>query len=293
MKKHHVANRPKEGIQKRGTGGHDEWEPWVNMLIIEMHANRTPPTCIQANLLAVARGLFPEHEVIAELPSLRHIRRLRGVLCTVTKSLAARCLGKGKSWKQGHSDETGQCKSQLLSLVMSMLDEDDELRTVCLHADIIPKNGTAECQSKAIISSFDESGRLLDEWREMTEEMFPGRQDLLDDIGSSDDMDVTKLVGGHISGDNCSTARLVRQTLSDDILAIAEEKGITREDLVFCQSSCWGHMRNTWAEAGKKHSDRKLTEVLKHTLPLVPPHLRVDMKLMHICRMCDKQCNET
>ena len=85
-------------------GKHAEWLSHVDKLILEMLTNRTPPTCIQANLVAMAELLCPGMDVIKELPSLKHIKNLRTALYTITKTLAAYRLANAKSWKQGHSD---------------------------------------------------------------------------------------------------------------------------------------------------------------------------------------------
>ena len=67
-----------------------------------------------------------------------------------------------------------------MNVVMSIVDEDEKLKPICLSGSIIAKNSTAEEQVKAIIAQFRESGRLLQQWREATEELYPGRDDLLD-----------------------------------------------------------------------------------------------------------------
>jgi hypothetical protein len=71
------------------SGGHCEWLPHVDTLILEMLANRTPPTCIQANIFAMTRVLHSEIDIVRELPSLKHIKSLRTVLSTITKTMAA------------------------------------------------------------------------------------------------------------------------------------------------------------------------------------------------------------
>jgi hypothetical protein len=71
------------------TGKHAEWLPHVDKLIIEMLANRTPPSCIHANLYAMARVMFPDHIIVKELPSLKYIKDLRIPLYTVAMLLAA------------------------------------------------------------------------------------------------------------------------------------------------------------------------------------------------------------
>ena len=89
-------------------GKHAEWLPYVDKLIIEMLANRTPATCVQSNLYAMAKIIMPNFEVFKELPSLRYIINSCTTLWLVTKTLAAYQLGKAKDWKQLHTDETSR-----------------------------------------------------------------------------------------------------------------------------------------------------------------------------------------
>ena len=126
-----------------------------------MLANRTPPTCVQANFHAMAKVIIPNFEVIKELPSLRYIRNSRTTLCLVTKTLAAYQLGKAKDWKQLHTDETSRWQTSLVNVVTSFLMEDDEFQTIGLNSTIIAENGMASSQSRAIIGSFKESATLL------------------------------------------------------------------------------------------------------------------------------------
>ncbi len=172
-------------------GKHAEWLPYVDKLIIEMLANRTPPTCVQANLYAMAKVIMPNFEVIKELPSLRYIRNSRTTLWLVTKTLAAYQLGKAKDWKQLHTDETSRCQTSLVNVVMSYLMEDDEFRTICLNSAIIAENVMASSQSRAIIGSFQESATLLKKWHDKTAELFPNELDLKDGISDPSTLDVT------------------------------------------------------------------------------------------------------
>jgi hypothetical protein len=89
-------------------GAHSEWLPHVDKLILEMLANRTLPSCIQANIFAMSQVLQPEQDIVKELSSLKHIKKLRTVLLYCTKTLAAYQLGHAKDWKQLHTDETSR-----------------------------------------------------------------------------------------------------------------------------------------------------------------------------------------
>ena len=140
------------------------------------------------------------------------------VLLQTTKTLAAFRFGKATSWKQLHTDETGRRQKQLVNVVINIINECGDLKSICLSGSIIAEDSTAEEQSRAIIASFGEAGQLLREWKEVTLEMFPNCQDLLNMIPDPDDMSPTKLLGGMVSTDTCNTARLTRQTLCDAII---------------------------------------------------------------------------
>ncbi len=57
-----------------------EWNPVVDKLILLMLANRTPPTCIQSNILAVADTILPGMNVVEELPCVKRIQDMWVVL---------------------------------------------------------------------------------------------------------------------------------------------------------------------------------------------------------------------
>jgi hypothetical protein len=53
---------------------------------------------------------------------------------------------------------------------------------------IISTDGTVDEQSRAIIGAFNDSGRLLQEWCDMTAAMYPDKIELLATIPRSKDM---------------------------------------------------------------------------------------------------------
>jgi len=187
-------------------GAHAEWLPHVDKLIIEMLANRTQPSCIQANIFAMSRTLQPEQDIVKELPSLKYIKNLCTVLLYITKAVAAYRLAHAKEWKQLHTDETSRRQVLIVNVVISILSSDNELKTKCILGSIISKDGTADEKSRVIIGAFNESGRLLEEWREITVAMYMDDIELLESIPKGDAMSPTKLIGGFISHDSCATA---------------------------------------------------------------------------------------
>jgi hypothetical protein len=101
------------------TRKHSEWLPHVDKLAMEMVANRTLPTCIQACLYAMVKTLSPHYDIVLEFPSLTHIKNLRTTLCEVSKTLACYKLGHVKDWKR--PTQTRQGIGKPLSLTFSSL----------------------------------------------------------------------------------------------------------------------------------------------------------------------------
>ena len=98
-----------------------------------------------------------------------------------------------------------------------MLYSDGELKSICLYSSIIACDGTAEEQACTIIALFQEFKQLLDYWREVTLENYPNQPDLHKQIPPSTSMCPSKLLGGMLSTDTCSTALLLRPTLIQKI----------------------------------------------------------------------------
>ena len=284
----HLANVQLTNVVHTTSGGHCEWLPHVDKLIIEMLANRTPPTCIQANIFAMARVLHSDIDIVRELPSLKHIKSLRTVLSTITKTLAAYVLGHARNWKQLHTDETSRRQISIVNVVISIINNDNELRTICMSGSIISKDGTADEQSRAIISAFNDSGRLLQEWRDMTSVMYLGEDELLAAIPNSDDMSPTKLIGGFLSHDNCATSNKTVYNLMEKILELGKEAGMSPMALILYQGHCFHHLCNTWFEAIENYVSRKLNEWLQHDLELILSHLRVSCKISDCHRPPDQ-----
>jgi hypothetical protein len=71
------------------SGVYTEWLPHVDKLILELLANQTPPSCIQANIFAMSRVIHPEQDIVKDLSSLKHIKNLQTVLLYITNTITA------------------------------------------------------------------------------------------------------------------------------------------------------------------------------------------------------------
>jgi len=138
-------------------------------------------------------------------------------------------------------------------VVINIINESGHFKSIRLSGSIIAEDSTAEEQSRAIITSFGEAGRLLQEWKDVTLEMFPKCQDLIDMIPDPSIMSPTKLLGSMVSTDTCI------------------------------------NLRNILVDAGANHLSSKLTKLLCDDLAIIPPHLHVTCSIAHILHACDKE----
>jgi hypothetical protein len=258
-----------------------------------MLANCTLSSCIQANVFAMSRVLNPGMDIVQELPSLQHIKIMRTVLLYCTKSLAAYRLGHARNWRQLHTDEKSRRQVSIVNVMISIITSDKKLHTICMSGSIISKDGTADEQSCAIIGAFNDSGRLLEDWREMTTEMYPDDIKLLPLIPHSSDMSPTKLIGQFLSHDNWATANKTGNNVMDMILKLGKESGMNDQDLILYQGHCFNHLWNTWFEAIENYKSRKITELLRHDLESIPSHLRVSCKIGGLFHQVDKEYSFT
>ena len=129
------------------------------------------------------------------------------MLLTITKPLAAYEIGNAKEVKQIHTNKTSKRQASILNVVNNILNQNNELKTICLAGDIMPVNGTAEEQSKAVIGSFAEGGCLMECWIAKHNDMFGDNDDVqehLDMLPTKDRLCPTRLLGTYLSTDTCN-----------------------------------------------------------------------------------------
>ena len=65
-----------------------------------------------------------------------------------------------------------------MNVILGVLTNNKKLRTICLAGDIIPEDGTTECQSASIFDQFTKCGQLIKGWSERTIEMYDNDTDI-------------------------------------------------------------------------------------------------------------------
>ena len=76
---------------------------------------------------------------------------------------------------------------------------------------------------------------MLQEWRDITADMYPDEPDLLDGLPNPKEIDVIRLLGGMLSHDTYSTAQLEGFKLADVIIKLGQEAGLSGDKHVVYQ----------------------------------------------------------
>ena len=113
----------------------------------------------------------------------------------------------------------------------------------------------------------------------------PELPSLLVQIPRKESLCVSRILGATLSADNCSTARLGQSRLSERIMEIAKQKGITdKKKLVVHYGHCQNHMRNGWCNAIGIRFEQRALDTLQHDIPLFAHHLRIGGELNNLHR---------
>ncbi len=120
--------------------------------------------------------------------------------------------------------------------------------------------------------------------------MFPGRNDLLQDIPSGDELTLAKLSSsGLINTDGANTTHRYCQNLVKEVWKEAIAQRVSEADIKTFEGDCWHHMRNVWFGAVKKLLSVDLSETWKEDLRKIHPMLQVSanpVEKYHAIKRC-------
>jgi len=243
----------------------------------------------------MARVIFPNQDIVRELPSLRHIRNLNTSLLLVTKTLAAfqYASATAKQIRQVHADATSRRQEELLCFIVA-IEKDDVLRSLCMSCSIMARDKSAASQVEAIMASFPEFRRLLDNWRAALVELYPTRVDLHALIPPSNEVSVAKLNGTTITTDTCNVATSFRRQWKDEITRYCRDEMKMTQDSIndlgkILDGDCWQHMRNIIFNGIEIEMKKYLTDLLEEDIANIPSIYRVDFGLGNNSRCVDKE----
>ena len=254
---------------------------------MEMLAHRTPPSCIGPNILATAQLLMPNTNIVHELPGLRFVRYMRTVLSYVTQTLAAYEIALSKEYVQAYTDGTSRRQTFMQNFILRL--SESGYRQVTLSGCIISEDESSDTIARTIMKVFNEAGKKLDHWREVTEDLYPDRPDLLDKIPPASELTLTKLGKGFITTDTCSAAQKLRRLLIEKIKHKAVEEGLSPDEIGERYVDCWQHLRNVWFNAVNICLGNFISDVLEDDLKSLPAIFRVSIDVDDLFRCIEKK----
>ena len=210
------------------------------------------------------------------------------MLSDVTQAVAGKTIAESTKIKQFHTDGTSYECTEIVNIVCSIINKDNQLKTICLAGDIIPEDVTAAYQSVTIVNKFSKSGQMLERWYKETLEMYANHNNLptfLAQIPSKESLCVSRTLGATILADNCSTTRSTQLRMSKMIMDISRTKGITdKKLLVHHFGHCQNHIRNGWCNEVEIGFGKRSGDALTDSLPCFAPHLIISGDLGNIHR---------
>ena len=215
----------------RRPGGGVEWNEATTQLVLELLAQRTPPSCVVPNILSVANILLPNYAAIEKLPGMNFVRRSRGTLAYLTKLIAAKDLAEAPVYIESHSDGTERRQTHLGNNIIRIA-ADGGYKNVTLDACILSEDETSEMVVDGILKSFQSARLMLEEWLEVTKELYPDRPDLWALIPKAEALTIAKLAkSGWIMTDTCNAARKFRRLFIEAIREVAKEEGLDEKEI--------------------------------------------------------------
>ena len=253
------------------TGGHMEWNTNSDKLILYWLDNRTPPSCIQVNLLSVALAINPNFDVVKEIPCVIHIQVLRTVVSDVTQAVSGKTIAESTKIKQLYTDRKIHKGTEIVNVICSIINKDNQLKTICLVGDIIPEDATSACQILAIANQFSKSGQLLERWYKETHEIYANHNDLPDflaQIPRKECLCILRNLGASILSENCRTDRCTQSRTYKMIIDVARTKGITYKMLLVHHfGHCQNHIQNGWCNEVAIGFGKRAGDAMADSLP--------------------------
>ena len=228
-----------------------------------------PPARVRATLQTTS-AYFTGAES-DELPSVSTIRECRAVIQTLNDLLAAYTLASQEKWHQLFTDGTTRRQISFQCLVIGFLTAAG-FQSVIASSCICSEDETSEGQVEGIRNKIEEMKVILQEWRDVTKEEYPEFVHLIPD---PDELTLTKLNGGGVMTDTCSTAQKENRILV---------KLVNGHSLY-----CHHHIRNVWITAMLNSLGDFVSAVIKDNLDEIAPEFRVSARFETMCRAFDKE----
>ena len=175
---------------------------------------------------------------------------------------------------------------------------DGNLVPMILRAAMIGTGESAEQQVEDILEmAIKRGGAKLQRLREVFEELYPGVEHDIPDIG---DMNIAKFAGGMITSDNCNGALKVKRCMVAAVQDVIKHEYTAKEwdaftdkeqaaKLLVLEGDCWNHLRNVWFGRVTNSITNSLKVKLKDDLDQIDFRLRVIPDMALVLRASDKE----
>ena len=221
-------------IQKKGGA----WDEVITQLVVELLSHRTPPLSVCPNIVSVVQLLMPNTDIIKELPGNRFVRYCRTILAQVSQTLAAYNIAVADTLEQSHTDGTSVRQTAMQNFVVRATKDGVE-KKITLSSCILSENESAESIASAILQEFAHARSLITQWMDATIKLYPDRIDLHESIPSVTRLCISRLgLKSFTTTDTCATARKLRRILNTSIHQIAQEKGLSANEVIVFEADC-------------------------------------------------------
>ena len=129
-------------------------------MCFELLYHRTPPSCISPSILTVASAIFPNSDVVKELPTTCFICQLQTVILAVIETLVAYQLTWVLMFAQMFTDGTSHHRIEMKNLIIRFV-SDNGFKCITLSSSIFAKPKSADVSVIAIMNAFKEGRELL------------------------------------------------------------------------------------------------------------------------------------
>ena len=276
-------------IQKKGGA----WDEVITQLVVELLSHRTPPLSVCPNIVSVVQLLMPNTDIIKELPGNRFVRYCRTILAQVSQTLAAYNIAVADTLEQSHTDGTSVRQTAMQNFVVRATKDGVE-KKITLSSCILSENESAESIASAILQEFAHARSLITQWLDATIKLYPDRIDLHESIPSVTRLCISRLgLKSFTTTDTCATARKLRRILNTSIQQIAQEKGLSEDEVIVFEADCWQHLRNVWFGGVSSAVSSYLREVLADDLNELPSIYRINLDIDDLFRCIDKEFSKT
>ena len=272
-------------------------------LIIESLATGASVAAVEKLLCIFPQTLVP-NQSLKDRPKHFLIHKCHSTMKVVAEVCSTILLARAKKWVQLSTDGTSVGNLKIQDIVLE-IEEEESIRAVLLSAGIVLADGeSAMAVCNTIVSAIEGMGTHLTGLHLVMERLHPDKLQTYI-IPQAKDMTLSKLVGGHISSDNCAVATATSDNIAAYVTAVAEKEFsdekerlhaaqlplLTRQEFHVYFKRWWHHLRCTWVENVRQETNQWMAKTYKDNVEAMKVEFKDDrfsLELINLIRLCEK-----